>query len=253
MFKKLTVLTQTYHQEHLTRILVSSFEEHKPDGLEIEYVVVEGSDDTSYKDKVTSISENVKWYNNTGGEVNDPVTGASTANALNLEYGKTKVSSEWVFVCHNDVAVQSENFFHVLFEHSKKYDLISCCKDNNRIEACHISGLLVKNEILQITDCMHKLPGIDVGDNLTVYCRENDLPYTSLPNTHNDPSLWDDLSGTWKEVGKNCGIDRCIVNNEVIFCHLGRGTPKSLNRYTKSGKITYGGWCKLHEKYLGND
>ena len=55
--KTFTVLTQTYHQPELTEIAIKSFEKFKPDDYEIHYVVVEGSDDVSYRDKILSISE----------------------------------------------------------------------------------------------------------------------------------------------------------------------------------------------------
>ena len=175
---------------------------------------------------------------------------------MNLEFGKKHAKTKWVFVCHNDISVESNNFYKVLYEKSKDYDLISMCKDNDpgRIGACHISGLLVKNEILQNVDCMPNLPEIDVGDNLTVYCRKNNLNYTSLPNTHNDPSLWEKIkeTGLWYSIGKNSGVDRCIVNDEVIFAHLGRGTPKFLNSYFKNGKVSFSGWEKIHRQYLEN-
>jgi len=94
------------------------------------------------------------------------------------------------------------------------------------------------------------LPEIDVGDTLTVYCRDNDLSYTSIPNSHNDPELWNQMQGIWHDVGRDCGVDRCFYDGEVIFAHLGRGIPKSLNAYYKQGKITYLGWQNIHQEYL---
>lgn len=251
MFKELTVLLQSYHQKKLTLIAIKSFEKYKPKDLKVNYIVVEGSDDTSYKNEVCSLSENVIWFNNIKGDIKNPINGASTANGLNLEFGKQFVNTEWVFVCHNDVSVQSSNFFQVLFDFSRDYQLVACCMDPIRIQACHISGLLVKNSILQSVDCMPDMPRIDVGDRLTEHCREKNIKYINLPNTHNNPELWYNISGIWKEIGKNCGVDRCVVDNEVIFCHLGRGTPKFLKQYYKEGKVTHEGWCNLHENYLG--
>ena len=42
------------------------------------------------------------------------------------------------------------------------------------------------------------------------------------------------------------------VNDEVIFAHLGRGTPKFLNSYFKNGKVSFSGWEKIHRQYLEN-
>ena len=251
MFNEITVLLQSYHQEELTTIAIKSFEKYKPDNLEVKYVVVEGSDDTNYKDTILKLSKNIVWKNNISADNNNPIMGASTANGLNIEFGKQFIDTEWVFVCHNDIAVQSEKFFDVLRKESEKYQLISCCKDNMRIEACHISGLLVKNEILQKVDCMPSLPELDVGDRLTQYCRDKNINYKSLPNTHNTPhivsSIIDDF---WRSAGENCGVDRCVVDGHVIFCHLGRGTPKFLNAYRKQGKVLHDDWCRIFKGEL---
>ena len=112
--KKFTVLTQSYHQEDFLVILLKSFEKFKPKDFDIEYVVVEGSDDVSYKEKVCNISPNIKWFNNVESDTNNPINGASTANGLNIEFGKQFIESEWTFVCHNDIAVTSKNFFNIL-------------------------------------------------------------------------------------------------------------------------------------------
>ena len=58
------------------------------------------------------------------------------------------------------------------------------------------------------------------------------------------------MKGIWHDVGRDCGVDRCFYDNEVIFVHLGRGIPKSLNAYYKQGKITYLGWQHIHQEYL---
>ena len=248
--KKVTVLTQSYHQPELLEILVKSFEKHKIEDLNVSYVIVEGSSDTSYADRIKSLSDNIVWFNNESADEKNPVGGASTANGKNIEFGKKFIESEWTFVCHNDVAVTSQNFYKTFLKLSKDYDLISMCKDNERVNACHISGLFVKTELLQKVDCMPALPALDVGDRLTEYCRENNLNYVSLPNSHNDKAVLQSISGIWRDLGDDCGIDRCIVDDEVIFTHLGRGTPKSLNAYSKQGKITYQGWLDLHQNRI---
>lgn len=243
---KITVLTQSYHQPELLEILVRTFEKHKIDDIEVAYVIVEGSSDVSYADKIKSIAKNISWHNNAAADENNPVGGASTANGKNIEFGKRLIETEWTFVCHNDVAVTSKNFFQTFLRLSKDYELISMCKDNARIGACHISGLFVKTEILQKVDCMPLLPELDVGDRLTQYCRDHALNYVSLPNSHNDKTVLRTTTGLWRAIGENCGIDRCIVDGEVIFTHLGRGTPKSLNAYFMQDKVTYNGWVDLH-------
>lgn len=243
----ITVLTQSYHQPELLEILVKSFEKHKIDDVNISYVIVEGSSESSYYDRIKNLSKRIYWYNNPQADEKNPIEGASKANGKNLEFGKRFVDTEWTFVCHNDVAVTSNKFFKMFMNLSSEYEMISMCKDNIRIGACHISGLFVKTDILKKVDCMPRLPELDVGDGLTLYFRENNLKYVNLPNTQNDKSVFPTLTGVWKELGENCGIDRCAIDGEVIFTHLGRGTPKSLNSYTKQGKISYQGWINLHD------
>jgi hypothetical protein len=245
--EKITVLTQSYHQPELLKILVNSFERYKTPDVEIFYVIVEGSADTSYAEDIKKLSKNILWLNNESADEKNPIGGASTANGKNIEFGKKFIKTDWVFVCHNDVAVTSKNFFNVFLHYSKVYDLISMCRDNGRINACHISGLFVKNDLLQKVDCMPDLPALDVGDRLTLHCREKEIRYISLPNSHNDKSVLNDVIGVWNKLGPECGVDRCVIDNEVIFTHLGRGTPKSLDAYSKQGKISYSEWVKLHQ------
>jgi len=245
--KNITVLTQSYHQPELLEILVKSFEKYKIGEVPVSYVIVEGSADTSYIDRIKSLSKDILWLNNEAADEKNPVNGASIANGRNIEFGKKFVKTDWVFVCHNDVAATSQNFFRAFLNFSQKNDLISMCKDNARINACHISGLFVKNEILQEVDCMPALPELDVGDRLTQYCRENGKNYISLPNSHNDKTVLQSVTGMWRDLGDDCGVDRCVIDGEVIFTHLGRGTPKSLNAYSKQGKISYQSWLELHQ------
>ena len=244
---KLTILTQSYHQRDLLEILINSFEKYKIEDVELSYIIVEGSSDESYSNEIKNLSPTVRWFNHEKADEKNPVDGASIANGKNIEFGKKFIDTDWVFVCHNDVAVTSKNFFEIFLKLSSQYHLISTCRDNIRMKACHISGLFVKNDILQKVDCMPALPELDVGDRLTEYCIKNNINFLSLPNTHNDPSILKNVKGLWYELGENCGVDRCVVNDEVIFVHLGRGTPKSLNAYTKSGKISYQGWLKIHK------
>jgi len=249
LINEFTVLTQSYHQPELVEILIRSFEKYKPIDFKVKYIVIEGSNDTSYKERILNLANNIQWYNNSSADRNNPIMGASTANGENLEFGKKYIDTDFAFVCHNDVAVLSSNFYKVFQEYSKKYDLISACKDNGRINACHISGLFIKNEILQNVNCMPLLPRLDVGDTLTLFCIENNINYISLPNTHNNPEIIKDINN-WRQLDVDCGIDMCIVDKEIIFMHLGRGTPKRLNAYTKSGKISYNGWQEIHKNLL---
>ena len=62
--KKIAVLTQSYHQPELLEILVRSFEKYKIDDVEISYLIIEGSSNTSYANHIKSLSKNIVWFNN---------------------------------------------------------------------------------------------------------------------------------------------------------------------------------------------
>ena len=240
---KLTVLTLTFHQKDLVDILIRSFEKYRPENLEITYVVVENSNDTSYKEHTESLAKNVRWFNNPDADVGE----ASTANGMGIEFGKHHVKDEWTFVCHNDVAVTDTTFFEEMFRKVEEgYELVGVVKDNSRIEAVHVSGYLTKTNLLQKVDARHNMPILDVGDRLTEYFRENDMKYHVFRNTENNHGLYEVCNEPYHSLGPSCGMDRCLNSNDkVMFIHLGRGAPKSMNKYFKPGKITYPGWVKF--------
>lgn len=83
---------------------------------------------------------------------------------------------------------------------------------------------------------------LDVGDSFTSFCRQFNKQYNVLPNTHNDKQLYKQIKDNRY---KNFNVDRCVINNEVISMHLGRGTVKALNIYSDSGKVMYDDWLRF--------
>ena len=66
-----------------------------------------------------------------------------------------------------------------------------------------------------------------------------------------------------RQIAKQLEIDRKTVatiikrrkvaldsDNNVIFLHLGRGTPKTLGTYWKANRLTIGGWINLVESNI---
>jgi len=249
--KSLTVLTVNLKSDY-PKYLIQSFEKFKPKDLKITYIVVENTDDTTYKDEVCAASNNVVWINNS--------VGMGEAGSINhgrgLNCGIKLVQDDWVFICDNDTVVTSSSFFHELFAKVEQgYSLVGTSQDPMRIKAVFATGFLVKSCIAKSVDLGPKYEnGEQIWDStneVTVYVRQNNLKYYIFRNTWNDPSLVEVINEPYKSLGKTCGIDRCLDSEDkVMFVHLGRGTPKILNNYWKSGKKTYREWIEFINKEI---
>ena len=244
--KNLTVLTLAFHQKELTNILIRSFEKFKPKDLNITYIVVENSDDISYKKETELLADNVKWFNNPEAEP----YGGTDANGMGIEFGKKFIEDDYVFVCHTDVAVTHFSFFKEFFNKiDEGYRLVGATKDNDRINAVHVSGYLTTTELLKKVSALADMPRIDVGDRLTEYCREKEIKYYVFRNTHNEPELYKICNEPYRSLGKGCGVDRCLnEDDEVMFIHLGRGVAKQQKIYSKFGKLNFNNWIEFTNK-----
>ena len=58
------VITPTFHSEKFINLMIRSFEKFKPSDLKINYIIVENSDDDSYKEKTLALCENITWVPN---------------------------------------------------------------------------------------------------------------------------------------------------------------------------------------------
>jgi hypothetical protein len=66
------------------------------------------------------------------------------------------------------------------------------------------------------------VPELDVGDELTQYCRNNSINTCCFKNTYNDRGLIEKIG----EKYRGLNVDRCVnENGNVVFMHLGRGIP----------------------------
>ena len=121
-----SIILISYKTKNLVDIAIRSFEKHKPKDFTLNYYIVETSNDTSYKDFVEGLADNIKFISYPEAEVKqkqiDPV-GGSFANGYGIELGKGYVEDDYTFICHSDVFVTSPSFFSLSPFHSLSISL----------------------------------------------------------------------------------------------------------------------------------
>ena len=252
----LEVIVPTYKSRDLTRAFVKSFEHFSPDDMEITFHLVENSSDTSYKEESSTWAQNVIWHSNPDADTKEDATSnkGSWANCSAIDFVKHDISTEFVFMCHNDCVVTSALFFEELKKKVEEgFQLVGTLRSPARNNYLHSSGLLVKTDLFQevgVTPEFHR--DIDVCEVLTDYCADNDIPYFAFESTFSDKSLYKHCNEPWKSLGANCGVDRTLdtQNREVIYAHLGRGSEKNFGKYGKPGKVMYSDWSSLCDSLL---
>jgi hypothetical protein len=234
----------------LVDIVIRSFQKFVTDDFNLKFIIVENSN----FNLTESIKE--KFLNNVT-VINNPINLIlSYAHGSGLDISRHFISSnaDYVFACHSDTCVTSNSFFEELKDCiQEKVYLAGVCEDAcpDRIKALHCSGLLVKAEIFKSVSMMPILPQIDTADLLTVHCRDNKLKMKIFKNTYNDPMLVEICNSPFKELGKNCGIDRCLDReNNVMFIHQGRGTTKYVGDYYSPQKMTTADWLKFCSSFI---
>lgn len=240
-----SIIVPSFHSKDLTKICVNSIKKFCPSNIEIQCIVVENSDDVSYKDEIVSSENvNIKWINNFTNAV------ASTANAEAIKIGLDHVKSNIVFMLHCDICITSSMFFKkILSKYNEGYMLIGTLYDitPNRINAYHVSGLAVDYKIAKkVKYFPHYENGIiklDVGDELTQYCKKNNIKRFCFKNTFNDKNL---IKYIGQEYADLPYVSRCIdENNSVIFMHLGRGIARTQGKYFKNDRVSIEKWIKF--------
>jgi len=241
----------SFHSRDLTSLAIRSFIQYS-NGFNFNFYVVENSTDTSYRDEILSLSSQITWIQNPTKHRN------SEANAVAIAAALERVKSDYVFICHNDVVACHDDWLKFLFDKVDKqgYSVCGFVKDNQRMSAIHISGLLTKTKIAKdvsmfpVYDSYTGKQIADVGDLLTGHCRNNDLKYFCCRNTHND----EDLQGICKAPFDGLYfVDRALNDqDEVIFLHLGRGTPKTFGSYHKANRLNLRGWADFVEDNILN-
>jgi hypothetical protein len=241
----LDVVIVSFKTPELISLVIQSFRKFKTQEFNLRFIVIENSD----FNLIDSINE---YIENSDVVINNPINlSFSYAHGSGLEAAKRYLSSssKYVFTCHSDTCVVSTSFFNELKKCiEEEVWLAGVCQDSHqdRIFALHCSGLLVKSDLYKETSLMPLLPKIDTADLLTVRCRENNLKMKLFKNTYNDPDLVDVCNSPYKELGKSCGVDRCLdSDNNVMFIHQGRGTSKYSNSYHNPQKIMTSKWIEL--------
>lgn len=244
----LDVIFVDYKTPELAQVVLDSFTRFSTSDFDVRFIAIENSEFDLLSSLKTE-KANVKVINN-------PTNlGFSHAHGDGLEKSKSHIrdGSEYIFTCHSDVCVTSSSFFDELKDCIEEdVYLAGVCEDKHeeRVRAIHCSGLLSKVSIFKSVSMMPNLPRIDTTDLLTLHCRENSLKMKLFNNTYNDSSLVDVCNSPFKELGKNCGIDRCLDrNNNVMFMHQGRGTSKYTGSYSNQQKITTSEWLKICKDY----
>jgi len=243
------IIIPSYKSEKLTSLAIKSFEKNKGE-FNFRYIVVENAGDVSYRESIVSLNDSVVWITNSC----EHTYLSSFTNGEAVEKGLELVETEYVFVCHNDVVATNPNWMKFLYSKIEEGCAIAgTVADNSRIGAVHISGLLIKSDLAKKVNIdpvydEYKNNIIDVGDNWTQYCREENLYYYCCRNTHNN---------NVKEVPEpytNFQVDRAVDDDDnVIFLHLGRGTRKALGQYNQPGKTLHAGWIEFVEKEILED
>lgn len=246
----LDVVLVSYKTPELIQIVLDSFNKFVTKDFNLKFIIVENSDFNLLERLKKESLKNVIVINN-------PIkTNFSYAHGDGLEAAKPYMSDDasYVFTCHSDTCVTSFSFFDTLKSCiDEDVFLAGVCEDKHpeRIKALHCSGLLAKSNLYKNVSLKANLPKIDTADLLTVYCRENNLKTRLFKNTYNDENLVDLCNLPFKEMDKNCGVDRCLDdNNNVMFIHQGRGTTKYSNSYFAPNKIMTKDWLEFCDKFL---
>lgn len=242
---ELAIIVVSYKTPELIEIVIKSFQKFVTNDFNLRFIIIENS---SFN---LSGSIEEKSLNNVT-VINNPINlTLSYAHGDGLDVSKKFISpsADYVFTCHSDVCVTSSSFFKELKDCiEENVYLASVCEDAHpdRINAFHCSGLLVKTEIFKNVSMLPVFPKIDTADLLTVYCRENHLKMKLFRNTYNDPMLVEVCDSPFKELRKNCGVDRCLDReNKVMFIHQGRGTTKYAGSYFSPQKMMTNDWLRF--------
>lgn len=241
---EITVVIPTFHSYALVKTCIKSFERFRPANLHIKFVVVENSNDDSYKNDVIKLANDVQWVQNEISFV------GSEANASGLVKGLEFVRTKYVLLVHCDICITSTTFFKHIFDMFAQGNvLVGTVLDPSRINAIHVSCLATLTTIAQSVDLYPQYINgqqiMDVGDSLTQHCRKNDLKHICFSNTFNNNVL-DIIDDSFVKFH----VDRCVVGGEVIMMHLGRGVPKTLGTYEKPNRVLLDEWTLFCEKFI---
>ena len=235
--RRLDVIIPSIHSRDLLLATMVSYNRFA-NGFDLRFIVVENSDDTSYKDEVLSRFPTCIWLQNPTELKN------SEANAAALEVGLKFVDTDCVFLCHFDTLATHIAWMQFIYSKiDEGYSLVGFREDATRIHALHSSGLLVKTEIARAVSLFPVGDEMDVCDSLTKYCRDNNLKYYKCRCTFNDKELREKFDKSLPELNS---VDiGCNDEDVPIFMHIGRGFQRINKLYNKQGRTSLETWIAL--------
>jgi hypothetical protein len=180
----------------------------------------------------------------------------SYANAIGLELGTWAIDPDTrlLFVMHNDVlAIRSNWLSYLQSKLSDRVRAAATVQDihNARIGALHVSGLLFDFTLYRKLEMsfMPDLPRLDVGDRISASLRAAGYEEFVCHNTYNEPELVEWLGPD--DPLRQLHADRAFDDERnVIFAHLGRGTPKSAGHYHKPDKTYPEQWITFAQEHV---
>jgi len=231
----ITTIIPSFHSPDLDEICIRSIERFKPKGWNVRHVVVENSDDHSFKQRIMCLGA-VEWVQNPTEQRE------ASANAVAIRDGLRLLNTNWALILHCDTCVVSPMFFTALERATKsgmKLVGTQYYPPKGKPNCYHCSGIFAHKSVLRKADYTKK--SVDAADDITAYCRREKITRHCFQNTLNDSSLVNSLP----EPYKSFHVDRCIMGGEVAFLHLGRGIPKTRGTYSKPGRVYLKEWVNF--------
>lgn len=187
---------------------------------------------------------------------NKQIKYGSFANGVGLDLAAWAIdpNTQYIFVMHSDVLLLRDSWLPFLqgkLNDQVKIAAMLADKHPVRINGPHVSGLLLDFTLyhpLKLT-FLPNAPRFDVGDQLTHALRGRGYQEYVCRNTHNDPDLakWIPESDPFKTMDH---VARAFDDSQnMIWAHLGRGTPKAIGTYTKSGRTSAEIWLNVVRHY----
>ena len=176
--------------------------------------------------------------------------GGSFCNGLALELAAQCIDTRYAFVMHNDVLVLPGWLEFLRSKMSERVRGVAVSSDPTRVHAMHQSGFLFDCTLFKPLrmSFLPDLPMYDAGDLVTIRLREAGYAYAVCRNTFNQPET---VAWIREETLRAMYCDRVFNDDgEVIYLHLGRGTPKTVGTYQKPGKTSAEEWIRYGQRLL---
>jgi hypothetical protein len=162
------------------------------------------------------------------------LTWASYANAIALEIAARLINpeSKYLMSMHMDTMPCRTGWLSYLISRMNgavKAAGVRMDKTREREGILHVLGYMVDFQLFQklSLDYLPDLPGLDVGDRVTLRLREEGFDVFACPNTLWEPELAERIPAS--SPLKELHVDRSFDSDgNVIFLHLGRGVRKSI-------------------------